>query len=158
MAASYPSAVRSFSTKTNVIDIIDASDPNSLQEEVIAIESSLGINPALSTTPNPSSGFTATSTQYTTLVQRLANIENGIVGDAHTQYFKKAGGETITNATASNVGITVKGASSQSANLQEWKNSSNTTVASLSVNGTFTTNSVSTPELDFLSILSIFGV
>jgi hypothetical protein len=71
---------------------------------------------------------------------------------------KKVGGETITNATASNVGITVKGASSQSANLQEWKNSSNTTVASLSVNGTFTTNSVSTSELDLLSILSIFGV
>jgi len=158
MAASYPSAVRSFSTKTNVLDIIDASDPNSLQEEVIAIETSLGINPALSTTPNPSSGFTATSTQYSTLAQRLANIENGIVGDTHTQYLKKAGGETITNATASNVAIIVKGASSQSANLQEWKNSSNTTVASLTVNGTFTANSVSTPELDLLSILSIFGV
>jgi hypothetical protein len=158
MAASYPSAVRSFSTKTNVLDIIDASDPNSLQEEVIAIETSLGINPALSTTPNPSSGFTATSTQYSTLAQRLANIENGIVGDSHTQYLKKAGGETITNATASNVAIIVKGASSQSANLQEWKNSSNTTVASLTVNGTFTANSVSTPELDLLSILSIFGV
>jgi len=158
MAASYPSAIRSFSTKTNVLDIIDASDPNSLQEEVVSIETSLGVNPALSTTPNPTSGFTATSTQYATLVQRLANIENGIVGDAHTQYLKKAGGETITNVTASNVGITVKGASSQSANLQEWKNSSNTTVASLSVNGIFTANSASTPELDLLSILSIFGV
>ena len=158
MAASYPSAVRSFSTKTNVLDIIDASDPNSLQEEVIAIESSLGINPALSTSPNPSSGFTATSTQYSTLAQRLANIENGIVGDSHTQYLKKAGGETITNATASNVAIIVKGASSQSANLQEWKNSSNTTVASLTVNGVFTANSISNPELDLLSILSIFGV
>jgi hypothetical protein len=158
MAASYPSAVRSFSTKTNVIDIIDASDPNSLQEEVIAIESSLGINPALSTTPNPSSGFTATSTQYTTLVQRLANIENGIVGDSHTQYLKKAGGETITNATAANVAITVKGASSQSANLQEWKNNANTNVASITANGTLTANSVSAPEIDFLSILSIFGV
>ena len=158
MAASYPSAIRSFSTKTNVLDIIDASDPNSLQEEVIAIESSLGINPALSTSPNPSSGFTATSTQYSTLAQRLANIENGIVGDSHTQYLKKAGGETITNATASNVAIIVKGASSQSANLQEWKNSSNTTVASLTVNGVFTANSISNPELDLLSILSIFGV
>ena len=158
MAASYPSAVRSFSTKTNVLDIIDASDPNSLQEEVIAIESSLGINPALSTSPNPSSGFTATSTQYSTLAQRLANIENGIVGDSHAQYLKKAGGETITNSTASNVAIIVKGASSQSASLQEWKTSSNTNVASITANGVFTANSVSTPEIDLLSILSIFGV
>ena len=158
MAASYPAAVRSFSTKTNVLDIIDASDPNSLQEEVIAIESSLGINPALSTTPNPSSGFTATSTQYSTLAQRLANIENGIVGDSHAQYLKKAGGETITNSTASNVAIIVKGASSQSASLQEWKTSSNTNVASITANGVFTANSVSTPEIDLLSILSIFGV
>jgi hypothetical protein len=158
MAASYPSAIRSFSTKTNVLDIIDASDPNSLQEEVIAIESSLGINPALSTTPNPSSGFTATSTQYSTLAQRLANIENGVVGDSHTQYIKKAGGEIVTNVTASNVGITVKGAASQSANLQEWKNSANTNVASVSPSGTLTVTSISTPELDLLNILSIFGV
>lgn len=158
MAASYPSAVRSFSTKTNVIDIIDAADPNSLQEEVIAIESAIGINPALSTTPNSSSGFTATSTQYSTLVQRLANIENGIIGDTHTQYLKKTGGETVTNTSAVAVGLTVKGASSQTANLQEWKNSSNTVVASISASGTITASSVVSPELDFLSILSIFGV
>jgi hypothetical protein len=158
MAASYPSAIRSFSIKTNVLDIIDASDPNSLQEEVIAIESSLGINPALSTTPNASSGFTATSTQYSTLAQRLANIENGVIGDSHTQYIKKAGGEIVTNVTASNVGITVKGAASQSANLQEWKNSANTNVASVSPSGTLTVTSISTPELDLLNILSKFGV
>ena len=158
MAASYPSAVRSFSTKTNVIDIIDAADPNSLQEEVIAIESAIGINPALSTTPNSSSGFTATSTQYSTLVQRLANIENGIIGDTHTQYLKKTGGETVTNTSAVAVGLTVKGASSQTANLQEWKNSSNTVVASISASGTVTAPSVVSPELDLLSILSIFGV
>lgn len=157
MAASYPLAVRPFSNKINILNTIDAADPNSLQEEVVAIESTLGINPALSTTPSPSATFTATSTQYSTLIQRLSNIEIGIVADSHTQYLKKTGGETITNATSSNVGLTVKGATSQSADLQNWKNSGGTAVASLSASGAITATALVSPEIDFVSILSIFG-
>ena len=158
MTASYPLAVRPFSTKTNILDVIDAADPNSLQEEVVAIETVVGINPALSTTPLDGTGFVRTSTQYATITQRLANIENGVVGDSHSQYVKRVGNETITNATASNVAITVKGASSQSANLQEWKTNANSVVASVSSSGAVTASSVSAPEIDLAIILGVFGV
>lgn len=40
MAASYPSAAKTFTTKSNG-DTIDASDPNSIQDEVTAVESGL---------------------------------------------------------------------------------------------------------------------
>jgi hypothetical protein len=158
MTASYPLAVRPFDTKTNILDVIDAADPNSLQEEVVAIETSLGINPALSTTPLDATGYVRTSTQYASVNQRLANIENGIVGDSHAQYVKRVGNETITNATASNVGITIKGAASQSASLQEWKTNSNSVVASVSSAGTVTATSISAPEIDLAIILGVFGV
>lgn len=157
MPASYPISVRPFTTKVNVLDIVDAADPNSLQEEVVAIETTLGLNPALSTTPSALNSF-ANSTQFATVVQRLANIETGIVADTHTQYIKRTGNEIITNATASNVAFTVKGASSQSANLQNWTNSSNTVVASVTSSGTIVApNGISSPQIDQLAMFSIFG-
>jgi hypothetical protein len=157
MAASYPGAVRPFVNKTNVVDIIDAAHPNSLQEEVVAIESTIGLNPALSTAPSPSGTFSATATQYTTLVQRLANIETGIVADVHTQYVRKTGNETIVNGTSTNVALVIKGAASQSANLLEWRNSSNTLLASVSASGVLSVPSVSAPETDHALLLGILG-
>jgi len=157
MPASYPLSIRPFTTKVNALDIVDAADPNSLQEEVVALETTIGLNPALSTTPSSSNTF-ANSTQFSTIVQRLANIETGIVADTHTQYIKRTGNEILTNATASNVAFTVKGASSQSANLQNWTNSSNTVLASVSSAGVISApNGLSAPQLDQLAILSIFG-
>ena len=157
MPASYPISIRPFQPKVNIQDIVDAADPNALQEEVVALGTTLGLNPALSTTPSSSNSF-ANSTQFSTVVQRLANIETGIVADTHTQYIKRTGNEIITNATASNVAFTVKGATSQSANLQNWTNSSNTVVASISSTGVFSTaGGLSAPQLDQVAILSIFG-
>ena len=45
MSASYPSKVKSFPTRVNYTEVIDASHPNTLQEEVVAIETTLGVNP-----------------------------------------------------------------------------------------------------------------
>ena len=157
MTASYPASVRSFSTKRNTLDIIDASDPNGLQEEVIAIQSAIGVSPALSTSPSASGTFATNATSFSTLTARLANIETGIVSDAHTQYIKRTGNETITNAIATNVGFTVRGATSQSANLQNWKSGAGTIVANVSSDGTLTASAVSSPEITRLIIESIFG-
>ena len=100
MVASYPSAFKTFNSKANITDIIDASHPNSLQEEVVAIETTLGLSPATSTSPSPSGTFVSTSTAFTNVSARLANIEIGIVGDTHTQYVKKTDG-TVSSASTS---------------------------------------------------------
>lgn len=44
MAASYPGAIKSFTTKTNNVDDVDAADMNAVQDEINAIETELGIN------------------------------------------------------------------------------------------------------------------
>jgi hypothetical protein len=157
MPASYPLSVRPFTTKVNVLDIIDASHPNSLQEEVVAIESTIGLNPALSTSPSPTGTFVATSTQFNTLNQRLANLEIGVVSDSHSQYVKKAGNDAITNTGAANVGLVIRGAASQTASLQEWSTNANVVLARVTSAGTLVASSVDAPEIDHATILGIFG-
>jgi hypothetical protein len=157
MTASYPSSIRSFSTKRNTLDIVDAADPNSIQEEVIAIEGILGVNPNISTAPLSTGTFVTTSTAYTNLNARLANIETGIVSDAHTQYLRRTGNETVVNATASNVPLTIKGAASQSADLQQWKNSSNTVVARIEADGTFMASYIESTDIENQIIASMWS-
>jgi hypothetical protein len=136
MPASYPNSVKAFTPKVNVVDLIQAADPNSLFDEVTAIESVIGTTPSIATAAT-SAGWANTATDYTTLNGRLANIEKGIVADTHTQYVKIAGGSTITASGSSITGIIVKGAAGQSANLQEWQNSSGTVVAYVNASGNF---------------------
>lgn len=143
MAASYPSSVKVFTTHVNITEVIDAGHPNSIQEEVVAIESTLGVTPGLSTTPNPSGTFTATSTSYPTLNARLANIETGVVSDAHTQYIRKAGDSAniVTAGSATIKPLILKGASGQSVTLQEWQNNAGSALAAIDQSGNVTANS-----------------
>lgn len=157
MAASYPSSVRSFSTKRNTLDIIDASDPNGIQEEVVAIQTAIGVSPALSTAPSSSGTFSATATTFATLTARLANIETGIVADTHTQYIKRTGNENIANTSPASVALSITGALSQSANLQNWKTHAGAVIASMSAAGALTASSVVSPEIELATIESIFG-
>lgn len=155
MPASYPGSVRPFTTKVNNIDIIDASHPNSLQEEVVAIQTVLGVNPQISS--GLSGSYISTATTFNSVNARLDNIEKGITGDTHTQYLKTTGNGQVTISTPTNVGITITGASSQTANLQEWKNSSGTVVAAIAPDGSLL-ESGSVIEHDNLYIISwVFG-
>ena len=138
--ASYPSNIAIFTPKVNVTDIIDASHPNNIQDEVTAIEATLGTEPRLSTAPSPSGTFNATATTFTTLKDRLANIETGIVADTHSQYIRKTGDSAnIITAGGSTVKpLILKGASGQSVSLQEWQNNGGTAVSAIDQNGNHT--------------------
>jgi hypothetical protein len=129
MAASYPGSIKVFTSKTNVTDVIDASHPNTLQEEVLAIESVLGVNPNVSTTPSSVGSFQANSQTFATVNARLANIEIGVVADSHSQYLRKAAdSQNIITPTANgNIGLIVKAKVGQTANLQEWRSSGSNT-------------------------------
>jgi len=156
MAASYPLSVKSFTPKVNVVDIIQAADPNSLFDEVTAIESVIGTSPSLATAAT-ASGWANTATDYTTLNGRLANIEKGIVADTHTQYVKVAGGSIITAGTSSTKGLVVKGTTSQSANLQEWQDSTGTVVAYVDPSGNFSATNVTGGSYVTLSTVTTKG-
>lgn len=140
MAAAYPTAVASFIAKVNVTDTIDASHPNALQDEMVATQATLGTEPNRSTTPSPSGTFTATTTLFPTVGARLNNIEVGVVSDAHTQYLRKAGdsANVITIGSSTIKGLVVKGAASQTANLQDWQDSSSNVLAKVDSAGNLT--------------------
>jgi hypothetical protein len=103
MAATYPASIKAFIPKVNIRDIIDEADPNSLQEEVTAIETVLGVTPALSTSPSSGGSFNANATTFASVSARLANIETGIVADTHVQYLKKVDSSVTSASTSSGV-------------------------------------------------------
>ena len=153
MAAVYPGSVRSFTTKQNNVDVVDASHPNLIQEEVVAIQSTLGTNPATSSTG--SGIYVSTSTAFATVKARLDNIETGVVGDVHTQYAKNAGGSTILPGAVATKGLVIRAASGQTANLQEWQNSSGTVVSYVDSNGVLSADS---QDRDNLTVVTwLFG-
>lgn len=45
MPASYPSALKTFTTKTNKVDLVDAAHINDAQLEIAALEAAIGLNP-----------------------------------------------------------------------------------------------------------------
>jgi hypothetical protein len=121
--ATYPSQLKTFQNKSNTTDIIDASHPNTIQDELAAVQSTLGTVPYRSTTPSPSGTFTATATDFDTVKARLANIETGIVTDTHSQYIRKTAdnANVITPTNTTTKGFVIKAISGQTANLQEWQ-------------------------------------
>ncbi len=141
MAASYPTSVAVFTTKQNITDIIDASHPNSVQEEIVSVESIIGVNPHISTAPSAGGTFLSTATTFASISARLANLEIGVVSDAHNQYIKKAGdaGNIIVAGSSSTKGLIVRGAASQSVTLQEWQTSAGTAVTTVNSDGTMNT-------------------
>jgi len=162
MTATYPGSVFPFTTKVDNTETIYAADINNIQNEVMAIESVVGLTPGTSVTTyaNPTGSnpvYNPTAFTYPSLTARLANIEQGIVQDVHTQYVHRTGGDVITNSSASNVGLTVTGASGQTANLQNWTNSSGTVVASISANGSLYASAITSNDINNALVLGIFG-
>lgn len=148
MAAAYPTGIASFINKVNVTDIIDASHPNVLQDEMVATQVTLGTEPNRSTSPSSGGTFNATSNLFSTVGLRLNNIEVGVVSDAHTQYLRKSGdtANVITIGASTTKGLVVKGASSQSANLIEFQNSSAAVLSYVNSAGAFV-GTVTPPDL-----------
>lgn len=120
MAASYPTSIRSFTNKVDIVDTIFADHVNVLQDEVRAVEVSLG-ETLLSSSY---SGSFAQTSSWASLSLRLANIEAGLVsGVTGSPYFKKAG--DVISPASGTVGISVK-TTAGTANLVETRNSANT--------------------------------
>jgi hypothetical protein len=121
--ATFPSQVKVFVNKSNVVDLIDASHPNILQDEVNAMQTVMGTNPARSTTVSSSDTFISTQTDFDNIKARIANVEKGVVADTHSQYIKKTsdGSNVIIPTNATTKGFTIRSFQGQTANLQEWQ-------------------------------------
>lgn len=98
MVAQFPSAVKSFTAKIDLSNTVMADHINTLQEEVNAIESTLTSNILSSTYV----GAFELTTAWSTLQERLENIELGLVnGVPDSPYVQTAGGSIIGNSSGS---------------------------------------------------------
>lgn len=80
MAASFPGSVRPLSSRVDLRDTVLAYDVNALQEEVLAIEGALGTaNDANKPLASTWVGTFAQTGAWTTISDRLANIESGLI-------------------------------------------------------------------------------
>lgn len=74
MPASYPSAIKSFTAKTDLIDDVMAVDVNEIQDEVAAIEGELGL---LGWSPYSSTWTYASATTFTVSGDQTARFRTG---------------------------------------------------------------------------------
>ena len=117
----YPNNIASFPASNPRIDgvsIVTAIDVNSTYQEIIAVESTLGTNPQ--TRPAATPWTTAvpldTTTVFTTVRDRISNVENGL-NIVYNDYVKKSGGTTIISSAVGIVSLTVAPVASQTADL-----------------------------------------
>lgn len=142
--ASYPSNALSFGTlRVDLQDVVKAEDVNSLYREVLAISSDLGSgNMGVSATTglrfSPAWGigtFNYTTTEWSGLYERLANIENGLY---RTYNFSvdiqgRAPWNEIRSFDAKTVGLSIR-AGAVSATSVSYASSNGTTISYTSAN------------------------
>ena len=136
MTASYPAAVKSFSTKVDFADTVLAEHVNSLQEEVNSIQANLGT--LIKTGSGWVGDFDLVTTSWNTLKDRLANIEYGLK-DIYDEYVSDVGGSTIISSAIGVKSLVVKARTSQTANLVEFQTSASTVVTKVLPDGTIQT-------------------
>ena len=94
MVAQFPTSVRTFTNKVDLVDTVLADHINALQDEVRAMSIGLTGNPSTNILTSSFGGtFTSATTSWTSVDERLNNIEAGLVGGTGTvsPYVKKVG-------------------------------------------------------------------
>jgi hypothetical protein len=132
MPASYPTSVKTFTNRQDLRDLVVAADVNIIYDEVTAIETELGVNPSESA--GWSGSFSNTQTSWSSVSARLQNIEYGLQ-KTFTERVSTLGGSIVVPSSSSVIGLRVRAASGQTANLVEFRNSSDTLVTAITASG-----------------------
>lgn len=140
--ASYPTTVKSWTALVDLDSVVVADDPNTAYSEIIAIENALGTSPTVSATWGATSTLDIITTSWPSVAARIQNLENGIYGTSEDYISRTsiAGHNTITPAGTSTINLTLKAQTSQTANIFEARNSSNTAVTVIDKDGFFQTS------------------
>lgn len=139
MTAAYPVSIKSFTTKVDFSGTVLAEHINSLQDEVNAIQVTLGTS--IATGSGWVGEFDLVTSNWSTLKDRITNIEYGIkdLFDLQSGYVSKTGGSSIVSSTNGTTSLIVKSKSGQTANLAEFQTSTATVVTKIKPDGTIFT-------------------
>ena len=151
MAANYPISVTNFTKKVDLLDLVVAADVNSVYDEVTAIETVLGSQPA--NTVSWSGAFDSSNTSWGTVRDRIQNLEYGTF-TAFTDRVSKSGGTTITSSANGTVSLAIQAKSGQTADIFQAKNSSGTVITKINASGALLSNGNVVATLDGAETLS----
>jgi hypothetical protein len=137
----YPARVKSWTARRDLQDLVVAADVNTIYDEVTAIEQNLGAG-GVAVSPTWGSGsFDVATTSWNNLHDRMNNVEAGVF-IAYTDRVNVGGGSTIQSLANSTTSLVIKAKSGQTANLLEFKSSSNTVLASIDTSGALSAASI----------------
>jgi hypothetical protein len=133
MAALYPTSIKiwsptdpAFNYPEDLKEIVYARHVTTIYDEVTSIQQELGAGGLKTSVVDNAVAYDGTSGKvWGSLRLRINNMEQG-VQDAINHRVRSAGGTTITPSSSSVVGLNIRAASGQTANLIEFRNSSNT--------------------------------
>jgi hypothetical protein len=147
MSASFPINVKTWSpldeTYPRNLEIVRAFHVTDTYFEITAIEQELGtgglktsvVDNSIPFNVNTGSGTTSGIT-WGSMRLRLNNMEQGVI-DGVTRRVRTTGGSQIRPSTADVVGLSIRAQTSQTANLLEIRNTSNTIVNRFNASGQF---------------------
>ena len=137
MSASFPNSIKiwspadaAFRYPQDLTTIVYARHVTQLYDEVTAVQQELGAGTGglkTSVLPNPGSFTTIDGNVWGSLRLRLNNMEQGVITGV-TRRVSTVGGSTVIPSAANIVGVAIRAATSQTANLLEFRDSSGTVV------------------------------
>lgn len=138
--ASYPTSIKVWTPyPVDLESIVYAADVTTLYDEVTAIETQLGTGGVLTSTW---AGTFAANTSWSSLRARLLNIEAGVKASVDGRVKTSPSTTDVTSVVTPTengvVGLIFKAKSGSSADLVQFKNSSNSTIVAVSSAGKLT--------------------
>ena len=131
MPASYPASIKTWSPNDPGFDypedlktVVYARHVVTLYDEVTAVQQQRGAGGVATSGTWGGGIFSSETTSWGSLRLRLQNIENGVYTSINSRV-STVGGSTIIPSASSVVGLALRAASGQTANLIEFRNSSN---------------------------------
>jgi hypothetical protein len=152
MPASYPTSVKTFTRKRDLLDIVLAADINQVYDEITSIETTLGTLPRVNTGWT-SGTFTTATLSWPTLRERIQNIELGLY-QAFTDRVKSSGGSVILPDGTSTINLTLRSKLNQTADLFRAENSAASVITRINSSGQLLVNNVLVPSLSSTDALS----
>lgn len=123
MTASFPATIASFPTRLDG-QVIDNTHMNSVQEEIVAVQSLLGT----SLLNKATGAYDAVVSSYGNLSSRIANIERGVASTdtaIHPQFLPKSGG-TVQPSAGDVVSLVVRQSPNATTDVFQVKNAAGT--------------------------------
>lgn len=148
MPASYPSSIKiwsptdaGFNYPEDLKEVVYARHVTTIYDEVTAVQQELGsgsggLKTSVIDGAAPFDSLTS-GKSWPSLRTRLFNIEQGAI-DGSLKRVSILGGSTITPSSSSTVGLNIRAATGQTANLLELRNSSNVIRTSFGFDGLIT--------------------